>query len=643
MNLKEFSRPEFPKRALITGGMPYGEKELYFHHIGGYFIHADIFARFLRDRIGAENVLFVSGIDCYGTGVVIGYEKAKADGFNGTLDDFVARNHRLQKGILDHYQVSLDIYAGSALGEAGEIHAALSAEIFKRLYSNGTLKLERTMQFYDKDKGVFLNGRQVKGRCPIQGCKSENAYADECSLGHQYKPDELIEPISILSGKTPEYVPVENWFFDLPTFEKQITKALVEWEKEPACRRVLLSVIREFLKKPSLFIKKEFIEKVKSIEEMPPFTIIEDEQKPSCELVFTNLDNREKAVSVLTKNGVRYRTGKTLVPFRLSGNVNWGVPVPEINGLSGLTFWVWPESLWAPISFTKTFLGDGTNGTKWEEWWKSDEAQVYQFIGEDNIYFYGIAEIGVFTALKEGYKLPHIVPNRHILFGKTKASSSGDVKPPKAATLLDYYTPEQLRLHFMHTSLSERSVGFEPKAILETNKSGDFDTVLNEGNLVTNVFNRLVRSCFYTAQKHNGGVLSECEVSIEVKEQADRTILEYERFMSELMFDKVFDLLNIYLRDASKDWSARAKSENANEIEQLLADSFHVVKTAVVLFHPITPICCEMIREYLCIDERMWDWRYIFEPLTFFTKPSHKFKFLEPRVDFFKKHSSQFD
>ena len=36
------TRPEFPKRALITGGMPYGEKDIYFHHVGGYFIHADI-------------------------------------------------------------------------------------------------------------------------------------------------------------------------------------------------------------------------------------------------------------------------------------------------------------------------------------------------------------------------------------------------------------------------------------------------------------------------------------------------------------------------------------------------------------------------------------------------------------------------
>jgi methionyl-tRNA synthetase len=144
-------------------------------------------------------------------------------------------------------------------------------------------------------------------------------------------------------------------------------------------------------------------------------------------------------------------------------------------------------------------------------------------------------------------------------------------------------------------------------------------------------------------QKYNGGIHPDCEVSVEVKERADRTILEYERLMSEMSFDKVFDLLNIYLRDASKDWSARCKNEKAEDIESLLTDSFHVVKTAAALFHPITPISCEMIREYLCIDERIWDWKYIFEPLAFFTKSGHKFKFLEPRIDFFKKHPSQFD
>ena len=63
----EAPRPEFPKRAIITGGMPYGNKKLHFGHIGGVFVFADVYARFLRDRLGDENVIFVSGTDCYGS------------------------------------------------------------------------------------------------------------------------------------------------------------------------------------------------------------------------------------------------------------------------------------------------------------------------------------------------------------------------------------------------------------------------------------------------------------------------------------------------------------------------------------------------------------------------------------------------
>lgn len=405
MEENELLRPNFPKRVVITGGMPYGEKDLYFHHVGGYFIHADIFARFMRDRIGAENVLFLSGIDCYGAGVVLGYEKAIKDGFVGDLSDFVRKNRDKQKKALDQYLISLDLYAGSALGEAGEIHADMSAKIFEKLYKKGFLKLERTMQFYDKEKGVYLNGRQVKGRCPIQGCKSENAYADECSLGHQYKPEELIEPISILSGKTPDRLPVDNWFFDLPAFSERLETVFNELENDPACRKMLLTVAEEFMRKPAVYVKKQLIDEIKAIAEMPPYVVIEDENKISWALEFESLEDRDVAVSALTKNDIRYRTGKALVPFRMSGNVSWGVPVPEKDGISGLTFWVWPESLWAPISFTKAYLGDGVDGVKWKEWWQSEESEVYQFIGEDNIYFYGIAEMGIFMALDETYNL----------------------------------------------------------------------------------------------------------------------------------------------------------------------------------------------------------------------------------------------
>ena len=100
-------RPEFPKRAVITSGMPYGNKELHFAHFGGYMVHADTFARFLRDRIGEENVVFVSGTDCYGSPAVEAFRKLKAEGkinFD-TIEEFVKHNHEIQKQTYLNYEI----------------------------------------------------------------------------------------------------------------------------------------------------------------------------------------------------------------------------------------------------------------------------------------------------------------------------------------------------------------------------------------------------------------------------------------------------------------------------------------------------------------------------------------------------------
>jgi methionyl-tRNA synthetase len=50
----------------------------------------------------------------------------------------------------------------------------------------GAVSLDETMQFYDEKFGTFLNGRQVIGKCPIDGCSSEKGYADGEDMGLQY-------------------------------------------------------------------------------------------------------------------------------------------------------------------------------------------------------------------------------------------------------------------------------------------------------------------------------------------------------------------------------------------------------------------------------------------------------------------------
>ena len=52
---------------------------------------------------------------------------------------------------------------------------------------------------------------------------------------------------------------------------------------------------------------------------------------------------------------------------------------------------------------------------------------------------------------------------------------------------------------------------------------------------------------------------------------------------------------------------------------------------------------CEMFREYLNLGEELWDWSHILEPISFYIADveSYELKYLEPRVDFFKKHDCQ--
>jgi methionyl-tRNA synthetase len=650
------NRPSFPKRAVITGGMPYGNKPLHLGHIGGVFVHADIFSRFMQDRIGKNNVIFVSGTDCYGSPIVEYYRKGKEAGsIKGTIEEFVLSSHEKQKEALKAYHVSPSLYGTSAFGRAGEIHKELGEKVLRALYKRGHLKKISSPQFYDARLGVFLNGRQVVGKCPVSGCKSEKGYADECDLGHPYEPKDLINPKSSLTGETPEMKEVSNWYIDLPQFKDELLKWADSLEEIPGFRKFVISTIKEFLEPPMLYVMKDFEDEIEKIRpKLPSHEVRED--KKSILLVFNSLEEREEAVNLINKTEIRFRAGKTLTPFRMTGNVEWSLSAPDLEDLKDLTFWVWPESLWTPISFTSAYLESlGKNGDEWKKWWASKDAQVYQFIGEDNIYFYSLAEMAIFmgmddenpTALREEGKmqLPKLVANCHLLQGNKKAASSGEIKPIMAMDLLNHYTPEQLRAHFFSLGLGMRPINFNPKPYNPKAKPKDADPVLKEGNLLSNVMNRICRSCFYSAQQYFEGKLPFGEIDPDVKESADQAILDWENMMHRNEFHRAMSVLDKYIRSTSKYWAGNMKNDMPpEEVEPILINVFHMVRTATLMLHPVAPEGTEMVKEYLQVNDDFFNWDYCFETLYSFVKTpeNHSLKFLEPRVDFFQKHPSQF-
>ena len=653
-------RPQFPKKAVVTSGMPYGNKLLHYGHVG-MTLRADVFARFMRDRIGKDNVIFVSGTDCYGSPAIESFRKLKEAGSDvKDLTSYVESNHIKQKEIFDKFEIGFNLFGASALGRAKEIHEETSKWFIEKLHDAGMVSTHSSWQFYDEKHKCLLNGRQVVGKCPIEGCQSEKGYADECDLGHQYLPQDLINPISALSGETPKLVQISNLYFDL----EKCTDILTEWinsiDRKGDTPSFMVKEIREFFKKPEIYIKREFFDKFDSIKgALPTFTeSTRNEKSPSLTIVFDKLTDRERACEILAENGIRYRTGKTLTPFRLTGDIDWGVPCPEINGIKNQTFYVWPESLWAPISFTKTYLESiGKDENEWKKYWCSKDAQVYQFLGEDNLYFYGPAQQAMWLATQgknakldaeEGQlQVTKINPIKSILYMNSKASSSGAIKPPMAEEFLKYYTAEQFRMHFLAMNLTNNNVSLSPKYFNPNATEDEQDEMVKEGNLLTNVYNRILRTLFYSTQKTFEGIVPVAEIDENVMADCQKTILDVERFMHDKKFHQVYNALDVFIRNINKYWVKEvAAADNDEKMAKLTANTLQMIFVANTLLHPIAPSGTENVADYIGLDkEKCFSWDYIFGSVYDVLLPERerKLTFLKEKEDFFKRHQYQLD
>ncbi len=194
---------------------------------------------------------------------------------------------------------------------------------------------------------------------------------------------------------------------------------------------------------------------------------------------------------MLANGGVRFRTGKALVPFRITGNIDWGVRCPRSStaGRAHLLVLarepVGAHQLYAyrlardakaagvtegVAAQDAALMGEpAANSTQvpaptyqhssldWRDWWCSDDAQIYQFIGQDNIYFYCIAQTAMWEALGWDLTQSTVSACYHLLYMGKKASSSSQTPPPPADDLLNHYTCEQMRAHWLSLGLSEKA------------------------------------------------------------------------------------------------------------------------------------------------------------------------------------------
>ena len=67
-------------------------------------------------------------------------------------------------------------------------------------------------------------------------------------------PSELIDPVSLLSGKRPVLRDVENWYFDLEYCIHAIKDYNDFLRENTNTRKYQLETVEEFLKKPLIYV-----------------------------------------------------------------------------------------------------------------------------------------------------------------------------------------------------------------------------------------------------------------------------------------------------------------------------------------------------------------------------------------------------
>ena len=196
-----------PKRYLITSALPYANGLKHIGHLAGAYLPADTYVRYLRAQ--KRDVVFVCGSDEHGTAIPI---QAKKEGT--TPKAIIDKYHEAMKQDFKDMAMSFDIYHRTS----APIHHETAREFFTSLNDRGELEIKESEQYFDEEAQIFLADRYIKGTCP--NCGSDRAFGDQCeNCGRTLSPDELINPVSTLSGKVPVKKKTSHWYLPLGKHE----------------------------------------------------------------------------------------------------------------------------------------------------------------------------------------------------------------------------------------------------------------------------------------------------------------------------------------------------------------------------------------------------------------------------------------
>jgi len=428
-----------------------------------------------------------------------------------------------------------------------ENHHQVSQDIFLLLLERGYLYKETQKLLYSEIEKRFLPDRYVEGECYI--CHYPDARGDQCdNCGNLLDATLLINPRS--KNHPDEQLSIretEHYFLDLSKFTPQLLEYLDK--HEPHWRANVLSFSRNFI-----------------------------------------------------QEGLRGRP--------ITRDIDWGVRVP-LDGWDTKRLYVWFEAVIGYFSASIEWAKNTGQPEAWLDWWYNPEAEIYNFIGKDNIPFHTViwpAELlginGIYNPGSEiPLSLPYDVPANEFMNIEGKQFSKSRNWAIWVPDILDRYQADAVRYYIAAMFPESKDADFA--------WDGFFSRVNAEllaawGNLV----NRMLSFAY---KRFEGKVPIYDELTFEDKQIIAKVEHGFEEVGALIEAVKLREALttamtlvrdaNAYL-DTRKPWMTI--KEDVADAARSVYSILNVINNLNILLAPFLPFSAQTVREYLGFDGQIF-------------------------------------
>ena len=603
-NVKEvLERLSPPKTAVITGGMPYANGPLHLGHLAGAIVPPDIMARFMRMWIGKENVLFVSGNDDHGSTSEVAAIKS-----NMPVREFIDGIHEKQKSTLKRYGTSYDIFSGTSRPDCFPTHAATSQEFITKLWNNGMLEKKTAKQWFDPKLSRFLQDRNVTGKCPNPSCSNESAYSDECEVcGTQYDPSALINPKSSLSDATPVLKDTAHLYLNM----WKVSDQLLDWikSKQNKWRKGVFNEVFETVQpafqfdnthEPMFKEMRPTLPKHKSRYAPGNKVVVQFENKADFETVLGLF--KEKNIPTQILDGWAHRS--------ITRDVTWGISIPKNLDpeMEGKTLYVWPDSLIAPISFSKVALKQlGRDEKEYERFWKDPGSRIFQFLGQDNVYFYVLMQGAMwFGTQKDIHKQPEVGEFQlsdiysvfHLMVdGEKMSKSRGNFYTANELIEEKGFDPDQVRYFLSTLGLAEKPSNF------------DFGTFQERNKFLAGPMNASIEKPISAVHSRFDGKVPQGTLLEKAEKETMKIVQLYVKNMEKAEYITLLGQIENYARLINSFFVQYKPHDDRADLkarEDALYSCFYVLKNLMIMLYPFVPQTMDRVRQSLNLPESVF-------------------------------------